>query len=70
MIDWLKRMIAGKEMRALDRYRAACGLTWRWNGQIHGSSETAEWIQQVGEGERGYDIEKFRESLRDGASGR
>lgn len=70
MIDWMKRMVAGKEMRALDRYRAACGLAWRWNGQIHGSSETADWIQQVGESQRGYDIEQFRESLRDGASGR
>ena len=67
MIDRLKWWIAGKEMRALERYRVACSLAWRWNGQLPNSAETAEWIQQVGEGMRGMDIEQFRERLRSNA---
>ena len=55
------------EMRALERYRVACGLAWRWNGQEKNSAETAEWIGEVGEGKRGLDIEQFRERLRSNA---
>lgn len=63
MLDWLKRLIAGPELAALERYRLACGLAWRWNGQIPASAKTAEWIRDVGQGERGMDIERFREEL-------
>ena len=60
----LKQWIAGKELAALARYRKACALAWRWNGEIRGSAETAEWIGQVGEDKRGADIEQFRDRLR------
>lgn len=63
MLNWLKRLIAGKELRALERYRTVCGLTYRWNGQLPNSAETAQWIQLVGEGRLGYDIEGFRSAL-------
>lgn len=63
MINWLKWLVAGKELRALNRYRVACHLAWRWNGRIPNSAETADWIRQVGEDKRGADIEQFRESL-------
>ena len=46
----LKRLFAGKELRALERYRAACHLAYRWNGNKPNSAETAEWIMHVGEG--------------------
>ena len=52
------------ELRALHRYRVACHLVWRWNGQLPNSAETAEWIREVGEGKRPSDIEQFRERLR------
>ena len=64
MLEWLKHLIAGSELAALNRYRVACGLAHQWNGQIRASSDTAEWIGQVGEGKRGMDIEQFRERLR------
>lgn len=64
MTELLKRWIAGKELRALERYRIAVGLAWRWNGQLPNSAETAEWIGEVGEGKRGLDIEQFRDRLR------
>lgn len=63
MIERLKWWIAGEEMRALHRYRVACSLVWRWNGRVPNSAETAEWIQQVGDGTRGMDIEQFRARL-------
>ncbi len=66
MIEWLKHLIARREMDALHRYRVACSLARQWNGQIPASSETAEWIGEVGEGVRGSDIEQFRERLRNG----
>lgn len=66
MLDRLKWWIAGKEMQALHRYRMACQLAWRWNVQCPNSAETAEWINEVGEGKRGMDIEQFRERLRAG----
>lgn len=50
--------------RALHRYRTACALVWRWNGQVPNSAETADWIMEVGEGKRPTDIEQFRERLR------
>ena len=63
IIERIKWRSARKEMEALHRYRAACELVYRWNGQIAGSAETADWIIQVGEGKRGYDISEFRERL-------
>lgn len=63
MREFLKWWIAGKEMQALHRYRTACQLVWRRNGLLPSSSETADWIQQVGDGVRGMDIEQFRERL-------
>lgn len=68
MLGVLKRLLAGKELRALERYRAACHLVYRWNGNKPNSAETAEWIMQVGEDLRGTDIEQFRERLRPGAA--
>lgn len=64
MFKFLKMLVAGKEIRALERYRVACTTAHRWNGQEKNSPETAEWIGEVGEGKRGLDIEKFRERLR------
>lgn len=69
MPEFLKWWIAGKEMQALHRYRTACQLAWRWNGQLPNSAETAEWINEVGEGKRGMDIEQFRERLIAGKGG-
>lgn len=59
----LKWWVAGAEMQALHRYQVACGLAWRWNGRVPNSSETADWIRQVGDGKRGMDIEQFRDRL-------
>lgn len=59
----LQRMVAGKELRSLERYRQACHLAYRWNGNVPNSAETAEWIQAVGEGRRPPDIEQFRDRL-------
>lgn len=67
MLGLLKWWIAREELRALERYRAACALAYRWNGQLPNSAETADWISQVGEGKRGMDIEEFRERLRKGS---
>lgn len=66
MLNWLKQLVAGNELAALNRYRVACSLAWRWNGEIKPSSDTAEWISEVGEGKRGMDIEQFRAQLRNG----
>lgn len=63
MLEWLKRLIAGKELAALDRYRRACHLAHRWNGQLPNSAETALWIQLVGEDRVGADISGFRATL-------
>lgn len=63
---WLKRLLCGEELRKLERYQQACGLVWRWNGQIKESSYTARWIGEVGEGTRGMDIERFRDHLQRG----
>ena len=68
MLRLLKWWIAGKELRALERYRAACALAYQWNGQLPNSAETAEWISLVGEDKRGMDIEQFRERLRQDGS--
>lgn len=67
MGEWLKWLVAGKELRALNRYRKACHLAYRWNGRLPNSAETAEWIQAVGEDLRGADIEQFRDRLRNNA---
>jgi hypothetical protein len=64
MLESLKWWIAGKELRALHRYRQACALAWRWNGGVPNSAETADWIRQVGEDQRGADIAEFRERLK------
>ena len=56
------------EMRALERYRMACNTAGRWlAGHTPVACETAYWIQDVAEGKRPDDIEKFREQLRSNA---
>ena len=57
-----------EELRALHRYQVACQLAWQWNGQLPNSAETAEWISEIGEGRRGFDIEQFRQRLREASS--
>lgn len=64
MIEHLKWWIAGKELTALHRYRQAAHLAHRWCVGERNASETADWIRQVGEGQRCADIEFFREQLR------
>ena len=64
MIDRLKWLLMPNEMRALQRYRVACYLARQWNSAITASAETADWIEQVGSGARGMDIEQFRERLK------
>jgi hypothetical protein len=56
-------MLCADELDALQRYRMACQLAYRYNGSIPNSSETAEWIRQVGEARRGADIENLRMRL-------
>lgn len=63
-MKWLARLVAGDELATLERYRVACQQAERWNASIPVSAATAEWVRQVGEGERGFDIERFRERLR------
>lgn len=60
MLEWLKYLIAGRELAALNRYRYACHLVWRWMGNYPASANTADWIRQVGEDERGADVAEFR----------
>lgn len=65
MLNWLKWKIARKEMLTLERYRTACNTAGRWlAGHTPVACETAHWIQDVAEGKRPDDIEKFREQLR------
>lgn len=68
MWNWIKRLVAGKELDALRRYQTACHLVYRWNGQLPNSSETAQWISMVGEGSLGQDISGFRNALESGDS--
>jgi len=70
MLTFLKRLIAGEELRALERYRYACSLIHRWNGNVPNSAETATWINQVGERHRAPDISEFRERLMSGSAER
>lgn len=64
MIERLKWWIAGKELKALHCYRQAAYLAKQWCSGERNASETADWIRQVGEGQRCADIEYFREQLR------
>ena len=69
MLNWLKWTIARKEMLTLERYRTACNTAGRWlAGHTPAACETAYWIQDVAEGKRPDDIEKFREQLRPNAA--
>lgn len=64
LLTRIKYWLCGEELDALERYRTACSLVWRWNGQLPQSAHTARWIQEVGDGRRGQDISEFREDLR------
>ena len=74
MLDYLlcllKHLIAGEELAALERYRQVCQSVYRFNGQVPNSSETALFIRNVGEGDRGEDTPQFRQSLYDGRADR
>lgn len=61
--QWLLRRIARREMEMLERYRVAADLVKVWNGRVPASRKTAEWIIDVAEFGRGYDIEAFRATL-------
>lgn len=69
MWQWLKELIAGKELQKLERYRQAACLARQWNGSIRQSADTAEWITEVGEGRLAANtIDTFREALRENNS--
>lgn len=61
--DLLKEWLCADELRALTRYRRACALAHRWNGNIPDSADTADWISAVGEDKHGADIDQFRARL-------
>lgn len=63
ILAWLKRRIAGPELRLLERYRVATELAETWNSMIPASAKTAQWIREVGEGRRAYDPERLRKEL-------
>lgn len=63
---YIRRLLCGRELDALERYRQATHNAWRWNGEMPQSARTAQWINDVGEGKRGMDISEFREDLRAG----
>ena len=69
VIAYMEAGLQEAELRALHRYQVACALVWRWNGQLPNSAETAEWIKEVGEGQRGMDIENFRVRLQANSHG-
>lgn len=50
MIAWLKYLIAGNEMRQLDRYRRAAEEAAKWHSHIPQARLMAEWIAAFGEG--------------------
>lgn len=63
MLKLIARCLLRRELQALNRYRVAGNLAARWlDGEAR---ETAEWIQDVGEGARPYDIGRFRDFVRD-----
>ena len=65
MVNWLKRLIAGKELAELDRYRLASAEAFRWNvNHVPAASETADWIIRVAEGVTPLNPEKLRDRLR------
>lgn len=63
IINLLKRLIAGKELDALERYRLACIETRRFNASIIDSALTAEMIEDFGEGRIALDSFEFRAKL-------
>ncbi len=70
MREFLFNLLFPKEASKLHRYQQATQTVWRWCGRVPNSAETARWIQAVGEGERGLDIENFRVQLENGTAAR
>ncbi len=66
ILYYLKRLLCAKELDALERYRQAAYQAKCWNGEMPQSAQTAQWINDVGEGKRGMDIPQMRDDLRAG----
>lgn len=60
----LKWFLCREELEALQRYRTACITVRRWNCMCKHSVRTSQWIEEVGEGHSGLDIEKLRREMR------
>lgn len=63
MLNFIRRLVAGKDLDALDRYRVACREAERWNASLTMSAETAKWIREYGEGTGPLDSCEFRQRL-------
>ena len=64
MLNWLKRLVAKKELEELERYRLASAEAFRWNlGHVPAASETADWIIRVAEGVTPLNPQKLRDRL-------
>lgn len=46
---WLKLIVAGEEIAALERYREACQHMQMWQAGENKCSHTAKWIERHGE---------------------
>lgn len=64
MLNWLKQLVAGKELAELERYRVASAEAFRWNlVHVPAAAETADWIRRVAEGVTPLNPEKLRDRL-------
>ena len=60
----LKWLVAGDELRRLERYRVACHEAYRWLGEMPTAANTAQWIRACGEDHPRSGIAAHREGLR------
>lgn len=60
---WLKYLVAGREIAALERYRDATHAAWRHLTTVQNASAVAEWIAGHGEGQHDTTIADLRNDL-------
>lgn len=63
MIAFIKHLVAGREIAALERYRDATHAAWRHLTTVQNASAVAEWIAGHGEGQHDTPIADLRNDL-------
>ncbi|APR40013.1 hypothetical protein [Paraburkholderia sp. SOS3] len=65
MLNWLKRLVAGRELAELERWRVECAQAQRWLAEFYEAEIALHHVRQAAEGKASsFHLPRIRDALR------